>query len=985
MTSHRLPSGGLIDRAASLEFRFDGSAYNGFAGDTLASALLASGVRLFGRSFKYHRPRGVFSAGPEEPSALVELGAGARREPNTPATTQELYAGLEAVSQNRFPSLRFDLLAASGRLGPLFAAGFYYKTFMWPARFWERVYEPLIRRAAGLGRAAVAPDPDIYEKSHLFCDVLVIGAGPAGLAAALAAARAGARVVLCERDWRLGGRILSECETIDDRPGPSWASTAAVELASFPEIRILSRTTVFGAYDHGAYAALERVSDHLASPPPDTPRQRLWSIVARRAVLAAGAVERALVFGGNDRPGVMLAGAVRTYLNRFAVVPGRNAIVLTAGDDGWRTVADCARLGINVSAIVDRRADLPPRHVELARRLDARLFPAGQVAGTQGALGLRAVAIRDAAGRLHRLPADLLAVAGGWNPAIFLASHLGDRPAWNDAAHAFTASALPPGLTLAGAAAGHPSLAAALATGAAAGAQAARDCGFSADPTPPRSAPADDSPPAPLWIPSLPLPPKSFVDLQHDVTASDIALAHREGFRAAEHLKRYTTLGMATEQGRTGATMGTALMAALTGRPLAEIGVPIARPPESPVAIAALAAEHRGRDFRPTRLPPAHLWAAERGARFAEAGAWLRAERFPLPNESDWQATVAREVTAVRTEAGVSDVSTLGKIELTGPDVGIFLDRLYVNRFSNLRPGRARYGLMLREDGFAFDDGTTARLGPERFLMTTTTAHAERVLAHMEFCHQILWPDLDLDFIAVTDRWAQFAIAGPRARAILERVLDAGQDISNEAFPFMQAAEMRALDGATARLFRISFSGELAYEIAVPARYAESCIARIVEAGATPYGTDALSALRIEKGHPAGAELNGQTTARDLGLARICSTSKDYIGRAMAGRPALLAPDRPALVGLRASQHLPAGAHLLPINAAPTATNDQGWVSSSCFSPTFGRWIGLGFLAGGTTRIGETLIAANPLQNESLEVEITAPCQYDPAGERLHA
>ncbi len=991
-TAHRLAEGGLIDRTLPVEFRFDGRRYSGFAGDTLASALLANGVRLFGRSFKYHRPRGVLSAGPEEPNALVELGRGAWREPNTPASTIELYAGLEAASQNRLPSLRCDLLAASGRLAPLFAAGFYYKTFMWPARFWERVYEPLIRRAAGLGRAAAAPDPDSYEKSHLFCDVLVIGGGPAGLAAALAAGRSGARVVLCERDARLGGRLLAEAETVDGRPGAAWAEAAASELASLPETRVLRRASVFGAYDHGTYAVLERVADHRASPPAGAVRQRYWRIVARRAVLAAGAVERALVFNGNDRPGVMLAGAVRTYLNRFAVAPGRSVVVLTAGDDGWRTVADCARLGIGLAAVVDRRAEVPSRQVDLARLVHARLFPAGSVVGTGGALGLRSVGIRDAAGRVHRVAADLLAMAGGWNPAIGLACHLGDRPVWNPTANAFVAGALPAGMALAGAAGGQAALPAALASGAKAGAEAAFDCGFAgADRSPPCAALAEREAPAPIWLPAG-APAKAFVDFQHDVTAADIALAHREGFRSAEHLKRYTTLGMATEQGRTGGTMGLAIMAALTGRSLAETGAPISRPPDTPVAIAALAAEHRGREFRPTRLPPAHGWAAESGARFAEAGAWMRAQGFPRPDERAWRATVTREVTAVRQAVGVCDVSTLGKIELTGPDAGIFLDRLYVNRFSNLRPGRVRYGLMLREDGFVLDDGTTARLGPERFVMTTTTSGAERVLSHMEFCHQVLWPDLDVHFLPVGDGWAQFALSGPRARAVLLKLLDPGQDVSNAAFPHMGAAELGAIGGVAARVFRISFSGELAYEIAVPARHGEACIRRIMAEGAAhgivAYGTDALGVLRIEKGHPAGAELNGQTTVRDLGLTRMVSTTKDFIGRAMSERPALVAAQRPTLVGLRAvdpSRRLHAGAHLLTSGAAPTAANDHGWVSSASFSPTFGRWIGLGFLAGGASRIGEVVTACNPLRGESLQVEAVARCQYDPAGDRLHA
>ena len=985
----RLRTGGLVDRGAPLAFSFDGRSYAGYAGDSLAAALLANGVRLVGRSFKYHRPRGLLAAGSEEPNALVELRGGARREPNTPATIVELYGGLQASSQNRFPSLSFDVMAAGNVLSPLLSAGFYYKTFMWPAAFWEKVYEPLIRRAAGLGRASGLDDPDHYERAHLFCDVLVIGGGAAGLAAALAAGRRGARVVLCDEDWRLGGRLLAEAARVDGLPGPDWAAAAAAELAALPEVRVLRRTAVFGVYDCGTYGALERVADHRPEPGPHEPRQRYWRIVARRAVLAAGATERPLVFAGNDRPGVMLAGAVRSYLNRFAVAPWRRAVVATSGDEGWRTVADCARAGIPVAAVVDRRRDVPVPLARLAAQTGARLFAGGQIAAARGAAVLGAVRVIDAAGAPHLLRADLLAMAGGWNPALALTTHLGGKPQWDGAASAFIPSDLPPGMAVAGAARAHYALPAALADGANAGAEAAAACGFDgAAPPMPQAEPGDGAA-SPLWA-CPKARGKAFVDFQNDVTTSDIAVAHREGFRSIEHLKRYTTLGMATDQGRTANVNGIAVMAALTGQGVERTGTTRLRPPYVPVAIGALAGHHRGRDYRPTRLTPAHDWAIEQGAVFNEAGAWLRASHFARPSDADWLQAASREALAVRQAVGVCDVSTLGKIELVGPDAGGFLDRLYINTFSTLPVGRARYGVMLREDGLVFDDGTVARLEADRFVITTTTANAGPVLSHMEFCHQVLWPELDVHFVSVSDRWAQFSVAGPRAREVLQATLEAGADLSNQAFPFMAVGTFPVLGGVAARLFRISFSGELAYEIAVPADHGDAAIRVIMRAGAPfgilPYGLEALSILRIEKGHPAGGELNGQTTARDLGLERMMSRRKDFIGRVLAQRPALLAADRPMLVGFRpvdAARRLRSGAHFLPLGAAATVANDQGWMSSVAYSPILRHWIGLGFLAGGTARIGERVRAADPLRGEDIEVEVMAACQYDPEGARL--
>ncbi|HUZ65045.1 MAG TPA: sarcosine oxidase subunit alpha family protein [Acetobacteraceae bacterium] len=985
----RLAAGGLIDRSRSLGFRFDGQAFTGHPGDTLASALVANGVRLVGRSFKYHRPRGILSAGVEEPNALVELREGARREPNTRATMVELWDGLAATSQNRWPSLGFDLLAVNALAAPVFAAGFYYKTFMWPAAFWERVYEPLIRRAAGLGRAAGAPDPDSYEKMTAFCDVLVIGAGPAGLMAALAAGRTGARVALCEQDFRLGGRALSERQTIGTQSGAEWAAAVAAELAQMPQVQILPRTTVFGVYDGGTYAAVERVSDHLPEPPPYQPRQRLWRIVAKRAVLAAGAIERPLVFGDNDRPGVMLAGAVRSYLNRFAARPGQRAVVFANNDEAARTVADLAAAGIAVAAVVDPRADPPPAVRQAAQAAGARLVADAVVVRAIGGRGLRGADILPRGGSVLRLSCDLLAMSGGWTPTAHLTSHLGGKPSWSAVAGGFVAGNPPPGMQIAGAAAGTFALAGCLTSGAQAGFAAAADCGFAGTlPDVPATEP-DTTEFAPLWrVPGH--RGKAFVDFQNDVSDTDLELANREGFGAPEHAKRYTTLGMATDQGKTASVNALGILAEVRGRPLATLGTTTFRPPYTPVAIGALAGLSRGHAFRPTRLTPSHTWAEEQGAVFVEAGAWLRAQYFPRSGEAGWLATVSREVQAVRSGVGVCDVSTLGKIDLQGPDAAAFLERLYINRWHSLKIGRARYGVMLREDGFVFDDGTTARLAERHFVMTTTTANAAAVLRHMEFCHQCLWPELDVQFASITDQWAQFSIAGPRAREVVAAIVDPPHDVSNAGFPHLAATELTAFRGVRARLFRISFSGELAYEIAVPARFGDAAIRGIMAEGApfgiVPYGVEALGVMRIEKGHPAGGELNGQTTARDLGLGRMTAIDKDFIGRAMARRPALEDPERPALVGfapLEPADRLHAGAHFLAHDAAGTTADDAGHMTSVAFSPTFGHWIGLGLLARGRERIGEVVRATDPVRSAEILVRVCDPAFLDPQGERM--
>jgi len=987
--SSRMSKGGQIDRSTPVDFSFDGRSYQGFAGDTLASALLANNVRLIGRSFKYHRPRGLIAAGSEEPNGIVELRSGARREPNTRATMIELYQGLEAESQNRWPSLDFDLLSINSFLSPFLTAGFYYKTFMWPAVLWEKLYEPIIRRAAGLGKASGLDDPDHYEKSTLFCDVLVIGSGPAGLMAARAAARSGARVVLAEEDSALGGRLLGDQRIIDGLSSAEWAAKMAAELEAEPDVRILRRTAVFGVYDGGTYGALERVSDHLAEPHHHAPRQRLWRIVAKRAVLAAGAIERPLVFGNNDRPGIMLAGAVRTYLNRFGVASGSNAIVFVNNDDAASTVSELAAAGVSVSALVDPRPVMSPVVESLAKKTGIRVISGGSVERALGSKSVSGAEIRLQDGNLLTLPCDLIAMSGGWNPSVHLTTHLNGRPVWNSSIAAFVPGAVPPGMAVAGSASGALSLADAITMGDSLGQDAAIAAGFKAKKSALPSVEPESTAIQPLWR-VVNARGKSFVDFQNDVSVLDIELAEREGFRSVEHLKRYTTLGMATDQGKTANVNGLALMAEFTAKAIENVGTTVMRPPFSPVAIGAFGGHHREKNFKPTRLPPSHEWAVEQGAVFVEAGYWLRAQYYPKPGEKDWLETVTREVKAARSSVGVCDVSTLGKIDIQGADAAEFLERVYINGWKNLAIGRARYGLMLREDGIVMDDGTTTRLGEDHFFMTTTTANAAKVMQHLEFCHQWLWPDLDVQMISATEQWAQFSLAGPHVRDVLLKLVDPEHDISNAAFPYMAAGEITVCGGTRARLYRLSFSGELAFEIGVPSRHGDALIRKIMEAGAeygiTPYGTEALGVMRIEKGHVAGAELNGISTAGDLGLGRMMSTKKDYIGRVLAGRPALVDPNRPVVVGFRPvdrKRRIRAGAHFIRQGLEATAQNDEGYMTSVAFSPSIGHWIGLGFLARGPERMGEIIRACDPIRGEEYLVEVVSPIFYDPEGEKL--
>jgi methylglutamate dehydrogenase subunit C len=974
-------SGGLIDHSAPVQFSFNGRPYTGCKGDTLASALLANGVQLVGRSFKYHRPRGVLSAGSEEPNALVTLHDGARKEPNTRATVTELYDGLVARSQNHVGPLNRDFMAVNDLLAPFFAAGFYYKTFMWPRAFWEKLYEPLIRQAAGLGRLSPEPDLDAYDKGFLHCDLLVIGGGAAGLVAALVAGRAGAQVILADEDFQWGGRLLAESHHLDEAPAAEWVGKVIAELSGLGNVRIMPRTTVFGAYDHGIHGAVERVSDHLPNA-KGMVRQTLWRITAKRTVLAAGATERHIPFENNDRPGIMLAGAMRAYANRWAAAPTRlqsdPVAVFANNDDGHRTALDLLAKGIPVSAVIDPRTD--------AKRLGDYELITGVVDGTKGRLGVTAIRVTQNGGS-HWMPCGALGVAGGWNPNVHLSSHHKSRPIWDANLLAFVPGKdLPAGMVVAGAAVGQMTTAKALRSGMDAALDSLAGLGIAAKPIDlPR---AEDTAVTQSAFWHVAGKGRAWVDFQNDVTVKDIALAHKENMRPVEHLKRWTTLGMATDQGKTSNISALAVMAELTGKTLPETGTTVFRPPYTGVSLSVLGGGDTGSHFRPTRFTPAHSWSAQNGATFIEVGAWLRAQYFVRPGESHWRQSVDREVLAVRGNVGLCDVTTLGKIDVQGVDAAEFLNRVYCNMMGSLAVGRVRYGLMLREDGHAYDDGTCARLAETHFVVTTTTANAALVYRNMEFARQCLWPELDVHLISTTDAWAQIAVAGPKSRELLSRIVD-DFDLSNEAFPFMACAELTVCKGLRARLFRISFSGELAYEIAVPARFGNALMERLmqrgVDLGVTAYGTEALGVMRIEKGHAAGAELNGQTTAQMLSLGRMVSQKKDSIGAVMSRREGLEL-DKRRLVGFRPlnpAEVIAPGSHLFAKGTERTMQSDQGWITSAAYSPHVGSSIGLGFLEEGDVRLGEVVIAANPLEGREVRVEVVSPHFVDPDGDRL--
>ncbi len=975
MSASRFAEGGRIDRSRALSFTFDGRRMGGFAGDTLASALLANGVMLMGRSFKYHRPRGLMSGGASEPNALVTVGEGSRREPNLRASMVDLHDGLVAESQNRWPSLGFDLGAVNQVLSPFIGAGFYYKTFMWPAALWEKLYEPVIRRAAGLGRATHERDSARYDKRWAHCDLLVIGAGPAGLMAALVAARAGARVIVCDEAAAPGGRLLADRVVIGDTDGPGFADAALGELSGFPKVRVMPRTTVFGWYDSGVFGAVERLD-----PGKGGATERVWRIVARRAVLATGAEERPIAFGNNDLPGIMTASLVRGLAHSMAIRPGNRVAVFTTGSSGHETARDLAALGVDVAAIVDSRTHVPEGDRAASQGL--QVLSGHVVADARGRGVLTGIETIDrASGRRARIEVDALAVSGGFNPVIHLACHRGDKPVWDGGRGMFLPPAARDGLAAAGSAGGVLDLSGCLASGAKAGRDALESLGFpSAHTDIPTVRDAVGGSPgfATLWHVTE-AKGKAFVDHQNDVTVEDLGLAVREGYGHVELAKRYTTNGMATDQGKTSNVVAIGILSEARGLTPDQVGTTTFRPFYTPVLIGALAGPHTGPHYRPVRRSPLHAWAEKRGAVFIEAGPWLRVSHFPALGETGWKDACDRETLAVRKTVGLSDASTLGKIDVSGDAAAAFLDLVYTGIMSTLPVGKARYGLMLREDGLVMDDGTVSRFAQDHFVITTTTAAAGEVMAHLEFCAQALWPEMDVNLVSVTDQWAQITVAGPRARDVVARVV--ADDVSEANFPFLAARPVTLHSGLEGRLFRISFSGELGFELAVPARHGEAVADALMAAGdpfgIVPYGLEALNVLRIEKGFLTHAEIDGRMTPDDLGLSRMVSGKKaDFIGRALLGRDGMQREGRIQMVGLvplDPAGRILAGGHLLNPGASPSMANDQGHVSSSCWSPHLNSTVALAFLKHGRSRLGETIVVWDALRGLETSARIVDP------------
>ncbi|MGN6771623.1 MAG: sarcosine oxidase subunit alpha [Rhizobiaceae bacterium] len=993
--SFRLANAGRLRRGKSVRFSFDGKEYVGVEGDTLASALLANGVHLVGRSFKYHRPRGILSAGAEEPSALVGIHRdAARKTPNIRATVQELYEGLTAVSQNRWPSLSFDAGSVNDLASPLFAAGFYYKTFMWPKAAWKALYEPRIREAAGLGVAPDLPDPDHYASRYAHCDVLVVGGGVAGLAAALAAAETGARVMICDEQADFGGALRYEQgATVDGERGWDWAQATLAKLAARENVRVLSRTTAFGYYAQNFVGLVERVTEHLAEPSPDQPRERLWQVRAKRVILASGAIERHMVFGDNDRPGIMLASAARTYLNHYGVAVGRQVGVFTANDSAYWAAIDLKKAGVNIAAIVDTRDNPSGPAVEEARALGIELNLGRTVLRTNGRLRISSMVVQAKKGGPERtIPVDALLMSAGWTPSVHLFSQSRGKVAFNKTTNRFVPGDYAQACVSVGGCNGTDGIGPTVTEAFAAGEKAAKDVGAKARRLARPKAETSES-----WSRGMAgaapgagpdTKSKAFVDFQNDVTAKDIRLAVGQGMRSIEHVKRYTTNGMATDQGKTSNLHGLAIAAETLGKTMPEVGLTTFRPPYTPVTFGAIVNHSRGSLFEPTRRTPMHDFAVAHGAVFEDVGQWKRAWYFPQAGE-DMHAAVNRECVTVRKAAGIFDGTTLGKIEVVGPDAAAFMELLYTNPWQKLDPGRCRYGIMLREDGFIYDDGVVGRLAEDRFHVTTTTGGAPRVLQHMEDYLQTEFPHLKVWLTSTSEQWAVIAIQGPKSRDIIQPFVE-GIDISDEALPHMSVREGKFC-GVPTRLFRMSFSGERGFEINVPSDYGPAVIEAIWKEGqkhgACMYGTETMHVLRAEKGYIiVGQDTDGTVTPDDAGLSWAVGKKKtDFVGIRGMKRPDLLAKGRKQLVGLKTKDPktvLEEGAQIVadPRQAIPMTM--IGHVTSSYWSESCGRSIALALVKDGRSKIGETLYV--PMPDRTIEVEVTGTVFYDETGARLN-
>ena len=993
----RLNNIGLINRDKKISFKFNGKSYFGYEGDTLASALIANGVHLVGRSFKYHRPRGFFGAGVDEPYAIVQLYRNNETDPNVRATEQELFEGLEAKSVNCWPNVNFDIGAINNFLNKFFPAGFYYKTFMWPKSFWYKVYEPFIRKAAGFGVASTKHDKERYEHKYEYCDLLITGSGPSGLASAYAAAKNGARVILAEDKPRFGGSLLTSEVNIDNQTGKEWADKIITELKEMPNVIVKNRAQVFGYYDHNMLVMSERINDHLPKSKKYSPKQRLWYIRAKEVVISSGSIERPLVFGNNDTPGVVLSSAAKEYLKVYGVLVGRNPIIFTNNDSAYETAIEFKKNGI-WPIVLDTRSNPDSEIIYEARRMGIDIRFSYVVIAAKGYKKVKSAEIAKISedkkdlGQIENISCDCICVSGFWTPTIHLASQSGNKTKFNKEIDAFVPGYSKQEETTVGSANGVFTLEETLKTSFEVGHELSKkitnnDNKVSVPQVTEKKSTQHDK----FWC--VPLPKgkkyKRFLDFQNDVAVTDIELALREGYRSIEHVKRYTTLGMATDQGKTSNLNGLQLVSNIENKIVPEVGHTTFRPPYTPVTIGSIVGREVGKHSKPTRKPPMHLWHEKNNAVFVDAGVWLRPRYYKQSNETLFEAS-KREAACVRKNVGVCDVTTLGKIDIKGPDAAEFLNRVYTNAWLKLPVGKARYGVMLREDGIVMDDGTTTRISENHYHMTTTTAQAANILSHLEYYLQVVWSELNVNVVSTTEQWAGAAIAGPKSRHVLQKLFP-DKNVSNEGLPFMGYVEGN-LFGVHARIFRISFSGELAYEVNVESDNGNFMWEKIIEVGKEfaiqPYGTEALSTLRIEMGHVAGSELDGRTIPYDNSLEGLVSKKKDFIGKRSLNREAFVVKDRQKVVGvvpIDKKTIIPEGSHLVKDANAKLPNPKLGHISASCWSVEYNNPFSLAILHDGKNMTGKKLFALSPLKNKSIPVEIVSSHYVDPKGERVRS
>lgn len=994
MSHYRVANKGRVDTGKPVSFTFDGKHFVGGKGDTVASALLANGVHLMGRSFKYHRPRGPVTAGSEEPNALIGTRRGAGRfEPNTRATVQEIWDGIETNSQNKYPSLKYDIGAVNDAAYMLFSAGFYYKTFMWPKSFWHKVYEPFIRAAAGLGVSPTEEDPDHYASRNMHCDVLIVGAGPTGLAAARSAAVDGLNVVLVDENSEIGGTLLSEPQAhINDTPSWDWLASELKALKSLG-VKVMTRTTAIGYYHQNMIGMCQRLTDHRADLPADTPRERMWHVRAKQVVLAQGALEKPLVFNGNDRPGVMLAGSAQTYLNRYGVLVGKRPVILTSHDSAWYTAFDLADAGADVQAIVDTRDSVDDELQKQAKSRGIAVKLSRTATETKGRLRVKAIRINPvtngAVGDGQMIGCDAVLMSGGWTPSLHLFSHTKGSLTWDDDRTTFFPKDTPEDCVIAGASRGLWGIEATMNDGAKLGCDVAKALGKSG--TEQNYVVAHDRVGTGVSHTELPTDKspgkaKAFVDYQNDVTAKDLRLAVREGMRSIEHVKRYTTNGMATDQGKMSNINGLNIAADALGKAPPQVGLTTFRPPYTPTTFGAFAGYHRGDHFEVTRKTQIDSWSEENGAVYEPVGQWRRARYFPRPGE-DMDAAVSRECTATRQSVGIFDASTLGKIEVVGPDAVEFMNRMYTNPWTSLKPGRCRYGLLLGDDGFIRDDGVIGRLSQDRFHVTTTTGGAARVMNMMEDYIQTEWPELNVWLTSTTEEWSTIALNGPNAAKLLAPLVK-GVELTEEAFPHMACIEC-TVAGMPARLFRVSFTGEIGFEVNVPAPMGRKLWEILWDAGQelgiTAYGTETMHVLRAEKGYIiVGQDTDGTVTPFDAGMGwAVAKKKKDFVGMRGLARPDLTALNRRHFVGLvtEDKSKLEEGAQIVFDKNQPIPMKMVGHVTSSYHSDAFGQPIALAVIEGGQEKMGE--IVYIPMPDRTIAAKITSTIFVDPENTRL--